>query len=192
MIPRIIHQVWGGGAIPDEVTRWMFSWRAMHADWQYILWRDAPQWLVNRGAFDQAPSWAQKSDVLRYEVLKRYGGLYVDADCQCHRPIDPLAEGDYLLVDDGVGRCSAALVGCKEQSELMARCVSWLPMRTGEPADRKTGPGLITDAADSLGLTWLSPQEAQPYYTHHAMGSWYKGRRYDALGVTDTRDRTHP
>ncbi len=35
-----------------------------------------------------APNYGQKSDILRYELLHRYGGTYVDVDMECVRSLD--------------------------------------------------------------------------------------------------------
>jgi len=34
-----------------------------------------------------------KADLLRLEIVWRRGGVYVDCDIECHRPIDPLLAG---------------------------------------------------------------------------------------------------
>jgi hypothetical protein len=39
-IPRIFHWVWvgGGGPIPARFEPFMASWRALHPDWQFVIW----------------------------------------------------------------------------------------------------------------------------------------------------------
>ena len=39
-IPRIFHWVWvgGGGPIPARFEPYMASWRALHPDWQFVVW----------------------------------------------------------------------------------------------------------------------------------------------------------
>ncbi len=39
-IPRILHWVWvgGGGPIPARFEPYMASWRALHPDWQFVVW----------------------------------------------------------------------------------------------------------------------------------------------------------
>ena len=39
--------------------------------------------LFNQAAYDEATNYGTKSDVLRYELLYVYGGVYVDCDMQC-------------------------------------------------------------------------------------------------------------
>ena len=39
--------------------------------------------MKNKLAFSQASNWGMKSDILRYEILMKYGGVYVDTDYEC-------------------------------------------------------------------------------------------------------------
>jgi mannosyltransferase OCH1-like enzyme len=41
-----------------------------------------------------------KSDILRYEVLHKLGGVYVDFDFLCLKNIEPLLQKDYLRISD--------------------------------------------------------------------------------------------
>ncbi len=92
-IPRIIHQIWLSGPLPEKYERFQRSWQQHHPDWQYRLWTDADVesfGLKNKAAFDAARNWGQKSDIFRYEILQRYGGLYVDCDFECLKPFDEI------------------------------------------------------------------------------------------------------
>jgi mannosyltransferase OCH1-like enzyme len=71
----------------------MRTWQERHPDWQYRLWTDddLPTFpFCNRARFDQAQNIGEKADILRYEILNAYGGLYVDTDFECLAPFDPL------------------------------------------------------------------------------------------------------
>jgi hypothetical protein len=75
-IPRVIHRVWLGGApMPDELVRYGESWRRAHPGWKQRLWRDrhlgrlVPDELVARCRYI-----TELSDLVRYEVVRRYGG----------------------------------------------------------------------------------------------------------------------
>ena len=49
--------------------------------------------LLNRKEFDAAEKRAAKSDILRYELCAEFGGVYIDADFEPLRPIEPLLAG---------------------------------------------------------------------------------------------------
>ena len=37
-----------------------------------------------------------KSDIFRYEILSQYGGIYLDADVLCRRPLDDFLNNTFL------------------------------------------------------------------------------------------------
>lgn len=88
-IPRIIHQIWlGKGDIPVKYLGWMKTWKNW-LGWEYKLWTDDDVKyfnLYNQKLYDNASNLAEKSDILRLEILLRYGGLYVDVDSECIKP----------------------------------------------------------------------------------------------------------
>jgi hypothetical protein len=66
-------------------------------DSEYMLWTDASSrefiaehysWFLH--AFDDYTYPIQRADAIRYFVLHYYGGIYLDLDIGCLRPLDPL------------------------------------------------------------------------------------------------------
>jgi mannosyltransferase OCH1-like enzyme len=89
MIPRILHRIWF-----DETTLsdpYGPSWKSLHPNWEHRLWnlRNLPE-MRNRELFDAAPSYATKTDILRYELMHLHGGVYADFDVEPLKPFDPL------------------------------------------------------------------------------------------------------
>jgi mannosyltransferase OCH1-like enzyme len=94
-IPRILHRVWlGGGPIPERFHRYGESWERHHPGWEHRLWTEEslPRLECAR-ALERARFFAEQSDLVRYELLARFGGVYVDMDFECLRPLDPLLRG---------------------------------------------------------------------------------------------------
>jgi inositol phosphorylceramide mannosyltransferase catalytic subunit len=90
-IPKIIHQMWFSGAVPEKYWTWQQTWKKNHPDWQYILWtKEMIEQLdmINKDKFMAARNIATKADIARYEVLYKFGGLYVDLDMECIKPMD--------------------------------------------------------------------------------------------------------
>ena len=91
-IPKIIHQIWIGPK--PRPWRLMDTFRDKHPEFQYVVWTEAEIAargfvLENTEAFDRmGDSWAGKADILRWEILWRYGGIYQDADSICLEPFD--------------------------------------------------------------------------------------------------------
>jgi mannosyltransferase OCH1-like enzyme len=90
-IPKIIHQIWIGGPLPEKYVSLQKTWQKNHPDWEYHLWTDADVAhfpFMNRKRFEEAINIGEKADIFRYEILYQHGGLYVDTDFECLRPFD--------------------------------------------------------------------------------------------------------
>ena len=90
-IPKIIHIIWLGSPFPKKYVNWMNSWRFYHPDWTLIVWNDEMVknlYLINRDLFESGANYGEKSDILRYELLYQFGGLYVDTDYESIKPFD--------------------------------------------------------------------------------------------------------
>lgn len=92
-IPKIIHQIWLGSPLPSAYKGYTESWKKIHPTWEYHLWTDTNiQGIeMNWHIFNSIVNLGQKSDYLRYHILKQYGGLYADTDFECIKPFDALA-----------------------------------------------------------------------------------------------------
>ena len=105
MIPRILHQTWKDAEVPERWRPLQHTWRKNHPDWEYRLWTDAelrnlvaehyPWFLESYDAYDHAIS---RVDAARYFLLHRHGGLYVDLDFECLRPIGALLASHSLVL----------------------------------------------------------------------------------------------
>ena len=93
-IPNIIHIMWiGSRPAPQECID---SWWEMHPDWTHMLWDDekvAEFEFQNQYAINQSHFISGKVNIMRYEILKHFGGVFIDADALCLKPLD---EGDFL------------------------------------------------------------------------------------------------
>lgn len=91
-IPLNIHQIWiGPQEVPKKFKVMMDSWKNMNPNWKYKLWtnEDLDSFsLKNKESFDLVENWGGKSDILRYEILYRHGGVYIDIDFECIKPLD--------------------------------------------------------------------------------------------------------
>ena len=94
MIPRVFHQIWLGER-PFPYERERETWLRHHPDWEHRLWTEAelPGDLELTEAANLLRQPAERADILRLELLHRHGGVYLDADFECLKPIDPLLDG---------------------------------------------------------------------------------------------------
>ncbi|MCA1553972.1 MAG: glycosyltransferase, group 2 family protein, partial [Chloroflexi bacterium] len=104
-IPKIIHQTWKTRELPDRWQRLQRTWLEMHPHWEYRLWTDEDNrafiqtyypWFLS--IYDSYPQSNFRADAFRYFVMAHYGGVYVDLDCECLRPLDTLLHGEQLVL----------------------------------------------------------------------------------------------
>ena len=82
MIPKIIHYCWFGHNKKSKlIKRCIKSWEKYCPDYKIIEWNE-DNFDINicpyvKEAYDEG-KWAFVSDYVRFYVLKKYGGIYVD------------------------------------------------------------------------------------------------------------------
>ncbi|KAF5344111.1 hypothetical protein D9758_008842 [Tetrapyrgos nigripes] len=96
-IPRILHQTWRTENLPARWKAVSEECQQMMPDYEYRLWTDESSrqfiadhypWFLD--TFDGYQYNIQRADAIRYFVLHKYGGIYLDLDIGCTRPLDPL------------------------------------------------------------------------------------------------------
>ncbi|MGB8702355.1 MAG: glycosyltransferase [Thermosynechococcaceae cyanobacterium] len=97
-IPKIIHQIWiGNRQIPHNLNEYQKTWIEKNPDWEYKLWTNEEvkeYTFCNeelKFLFSQSLTLGERVDVLRYDILYQYGGIYADCDCICLKPFDIFA-----------------------------------------------------------------------------------------------------
>jgi hypothetical protein len=93
-IPKIVHHIWlGPKPVPSYFWEYRESWKKHNPDWEYRFWTDkevADLDFELKDLYMRTPNWGEKSDILRAELLERFGGLYVDTDFECVKSFDEL------------------------------------------------------------------------------------------------------
>ena len=105
-IPKVIHFIWiGPNPFPQESVQNVYSWVENHPKWKIKFWTDRNrplphpsmelhlisefQFEVLENYFVDSDNYAEKADLLRYEILNQEGGLYIDHDVKCFKPFSP-------------------------------------------------------------------------------------------------------
>ena len=173
-IPRVVHRVWlGGRPLPDAFAEFGRTWERHHPEWEVRLWTDenAP----TPAGLERTRNLAERADLVRYEIIRRHGGIYVDTDIECLRPIDELLEGVVLFAGYEVpGRLCNAVFGAVPEHPAFAEAV--------RAAEVVAGHGIYPDSTATTFLTYLL--EAHDDATLFAADRFYPelwdGRRNDA------------
>lgn len=198
-VPQRFFQTWKSHSLPDNFARWSATWRELHPDWEYELWDDAQNrafiaehypWFLR--FYDAYPAEIYRADAVRYFYLFHFGGVYVDLDFECKKPITPLLErggvvlGRMLLTPHPDAIPNAFMASPPRASfwQVVAFCLMNAPPTADRP-EAKTGPALLRTAllqyqnpatrrritrqlssfmgpADEVDLTLRSPCELYP------------------------------
>ena len=113
-VPPTIHLIWLGSPLPARYLTGPTSLATLNPGHSVWVWLDhftpAPAltqpnirlkdvggevWR-SQDLLDNCTNHAQRSDILRLEIVQRYGGLYVDMDAVARRPLGPVFSSPFL------------------------------------------------------------------------------------------------
>jgi inositol phosphorylceramide mannosyltransferase catalytic subunit len=197
-IPRVFHQIWVGPArMPELYQGFRLTWQAHHPEWTFRLWSDGdvtPEAFSNYDLIQEAKSPAQRADIMRYEILARHGGVYLDCDFECIKAITPLLEGVEAFACNEVADlsyyCTNAVLGCVPGHPVFQRATQLLRTVVLNTRDihKRTGPYFFRRCFTEGELTIFPTSWFYPYHfddppetfklpesasaLHHWAGSW--------------------
>lgn len=188
MIPKRLHRLWlGTRPRPERYDAYWEAWQATLPDWELTTWTEEtlPP-LRNQELFDSAPSFArsggiqmahdravavQRADIVAYELVYQFGGVYVNCDMSPLRSLDPLLENEaFAGLEDSHFLCNAAIGGV-QKAFIFNKVIESLPDRVrSHPSagmEVQTGPHALTAAARAYPRRIrVLPIEAF-YFAHH-------------------------
>lgn len=100
--PKIIHQIWSGidEPLPEVFKSLGETWKRDYPNWEYRLWDNQ---MMNEFVKKYYPEYwyvyckfsfdIQRWDAIRYLILEKIGGMYVDFDYESIQPMDELLKG---------------------------------------------------------------------------------------------------
>jgi mannosyltransferase OCH1-like enzyme len=168
-IPRQIHRVWlGGEPLPEEFSWYGETWARLNPGWKLRLWGDRQAArLIPAAVRGRTRSLSELSNLLRYEILRRVGGVYVDTDVECRRSFDPLLDDvDAFGAWEYPYRIGTAVLGSVPGHpvfELAAR-EARVTVGMGLHSAEGTGPGFLTQiVAEQPSLAVFDTELFYPY-----------------------------
>lgn len=123
-IPKIIHVIWiGPNHFPYKKN--LESYKKLNKGWKInFITNDKIPKIINKSVYRKLNSWAAKVDLLRLEVLYKHGGLYVDADSTCLKPLAPLLNDLTLFGMTGNhGNVANGTIGCTKNHPALKELV---------------------------------------------------------------------
>lgn len=133
MIPKIIHMIWiGDKKLSKHKKKNIRSYRKLNPDWKVKIWtNDNLPEIINKYTYNKVSSWAAKADILRLEILYRYGGLYTDMDSRCLKPLYYLVNNlTCFSMTGNHGNAANGTLGCTKNNKTFKKIVFNLDKHT--------------------------------------------------------------
>lgn len=105
MIPKVIHYCWfGGKPLPQSAIKCINSWKKFLPDYEIKEWNeqnfDVNMCPYTKEAYERN-LYAFVSDVARFYILYKEGGVYFDTDVEVIRSMDDIiAKGAFMGIED--------------------------------------------------------------------------------------------
>ena len=84
MIPKVIHYCWfGGNPLPKELQDYIDTWKEKCPNYEIKCWNESNYDYTKNEYMKQAfekGKWGFVSDYVGYDVVYKYGGIYLDTD----------------------------------------------------------------------------------------------------------------
>jgi mannosyltransferase OCH1-like enzyme len=194
VIPRTIHHIWvGPDPLPAEHKPWIESWKNHHPGWEHRLWTEdnLPEDPIRPEVLERLRAPVERADILRLEILHRHGGVYVDTDLECLRPIDDvLGDADFVAVCLKPGRVTNTLIASAPGHPLLDRALrelrptdTYWTFEAAESIKEVAGPPLLRRLVRHYPDVKLlepavcfpaTPQEREHAVTvHHLARTWH-------------------
>ena len=193
-IPKLLHITWVGDQSkrPDNCIG---TWVEQNPGWTVKLWGNEDleqrEWVNARHIREM---WGRElngvADLMRWEILHAEGGIAVDADSVCVRPLDGwLLEADMIACwENEFARpqlIACGMVGAVPGNPFLARMIRDLaekPTVVHDMAWKTVGPLFLTESYFKYRYTGLTILPSHFFVPDH-----FSGTRYEGDGVVYAR-----
>lgn len=166
MIPRTLHTFWDGPPLPPEYREFRQRWADLHPGWKIEVWddqryRDEIMTALVADYYSDPEYWSPlsnpwqwRTDIARYEILDQLGGVWIDADLEPLKPIDPILDqalGGAFAAREDRRNVNNAFLGSEPAHPFIRDVLAGLSHRIKSNrhlrVNRSIGAGYITEVA---------------------------------------------
>lgn len=205
MIPKILHQVWiGPDPVPNDLILYRNEWLRNHENWTHFFWTEEnlPTNFIRNEAYDKLRVPAARADIIRLEVLRVFGGVYLDLDMEYRKSLDSLPlENDFLVCElKPLGRINNAFIASIKNHPILSKALHKMRPNMAEEYEKSsTGPlylnQIITESREQVSiLPWhyFYPrtllEEKEAFASHKMLMSWKTPEQLRADLVRKTKE----
>ena len=115
--------------MPEKSLEFIDKIKELHPDYEFRLWTDkdlTSDNFLNLEYIHKAIKYAQKADIMRYEILYRYGGIYLDTDFELLKNITSLLTHDLVICNEDSNYkhyMSIGFIAASKGHKILKRCV---------------------------------------------------------------------
>jgi len=171
----------------------MDTFKDKHPDFEYIRWTEAE--IAKRGlklecidAINRMSEINGKADIIRWEILYHYGGIFQDADSVCIEPFDDtfLEKPAFAGFENELAReglVATGTMGFPPKHPLCRAAIDWMltndscPETCGKRAWYTVGPGLLTRLLETGKYPEFSVFPSFSFIPYHFTGVQYDGHK---------------
>lgn len=150
-IPKVIHYVWvGGKPLSPLGEKCLASWRKYLPDYEIKRWDETNSPITHPYVqkMYKAKKWAFVADYIRFYVLAREGGIYLDTDTEALRSFDDLLKYQAFFGQTKDGMTAAGVIGAvPDHSAIQAMLNEYDKEETSSTV--RTSPMVVTDVLKS-------------------------------------------
>lgn len=123
LIPKVIHYVWLGGKMPENVKKNIEQWKNLCTDYEFKLWNEDNYDIKKNDYVYEAykkKKWGFASDYIRLDVIYNEGGIYLDTDVEMIKsPDELLYQYGFFCVDGTLSVNTGSGFGAKEKNRVV-------------------------------------------------------------------------
>lgn len=168
MYEKKINYCWFGGAKkPEIVLRCIESWRKFMPDWEIKEWNE-DNYHTNSSYFEKAlkkKKYAFASDYARFDILNRFGGIYLDTDMELIKNLQPLVEKGEFIGRESRKFINAGIIFFYSKNKLADQVLIFLNKQKnpGVQAIPETITKIIDESDLNFNLKIYPPNYFYPY-----------------------------
>ncbi|WP_295556741.1 glycosyltransferase [uncultured Stenotrophomonas sp.] len=169
MIDKKIHYCWfGGKPLPAMYERCVDSWNAWLPDFEIVRW-DESNTAIDTPFLKSCyarKEWAFLSDYVRLRVVHSEGGIYLDADVEVIKNMEPLLDCEMFIGEESRGRATTGVFGAVKGHAFMRACMDFIDERHEAKRPYMIAPEVAMETLRTIskdGVRVLPPNYFYPY-----------------------------